>query len=102
MRNRKTTVNLTILRFIATIALVLFSFEITSHLFVSEDAQIEIVASDCDDDSELDDQADTFDAILFNPSREFVRPKASPLFDNEAPLKHQHFVLLPTPPPDFS
>jgi hypothetical protein len=91
--------NLSILRIAAFIAIISFSFEIASPYLIQEDAQIEIVDIDLEEDTE-DEEFDSFD-LLFALERteniDFAAFQDQPFLCS---FKDQHLLELPTPPPD--
>lgn len=58
----KTIQKLALLRFVAALAIVMFSYEITSMTFVSDDVQMEVSDMDVDDDTESDNEKEVFEA----------------------------------------
>ena len=58
----KTIQKLALLRFVAALAIVMFSYEITSMTFVSDDVQMEVSDIDVDDDTESDNEKEVFEA----------------------------------------
>lgn len=100
MHKSKATLNLTILRIIAAVAIVLFSFEITSSLFASDDFQIEIVDVNFDNDNETDDETNILDVIQLIISSDIIESKTDPIYCNLPRLSSQHLEKLPSPPPE--
>ena len=101
MLKTKTIENLTILRIIAIVAIISFSFEMTSSFFISDDIQVEIVDIDLEDDSEFDEELDSTKTFNFLETENAIQLKAlnGPRFPST--LRDQHLEELPTPPPDF-
>lgn len=58
----RTIHNLALLRLVAALAIIMFSCEITSMTFFSDDIQMEISDMDVDDDTESDNEKEVFEA----------------------------------------
>jgi hypothetical protein len=101
MLKTKTIRNLSILRILALVAIVSFSFEITSTFFVQDDIQIEIADLDLEDDNQ-DEEFDSLDLFIAFEAAETADSEASKNQFFRCSFKDQHLKELTTPPPDFA
>ncbi len=100
MFKTKTSYNLVILRFFSAVAIVLFSSEITSPLFVSDDLQTEIVDIDLEDDTELDDENEILGVIYLSVSSLLTETKTHTILSNVYRIDSKHLEELLSPPPE--
>ncbi len=100
MFKTKTSYNLAILRFFSAVAIVLFSLEMTSSLFVSDDVQTEIVDIDLENDTELDDEGKIIDVIYLSVSNLIPETKTHTILSNVYRIDSTHLEELPSPPPE--
>lgn len=92
---------LRILRVIALVAVVSFSFEVSSELLFANGFEIEIVDLDLENDLKTKDEltAHSYFHLL-----ETIEGMESTIYEWECvvlPLRDQHLEELPTPPPDW-
>ena len=102
MLKTKSIKNLTILRIIAIIAIISFSFEISSTFLVSDDVQVEVIDLDLEDDSETDEEFETTDISCFIDTAPGIESGTFLGCTALLTLADQHLEELPTPPPDLA
>ncbi len=93
--------SLKLLRFVALLALVLFSFQMISDFSISEDQQLEIVDIDLDDDTEEElDEIDLFGHASYSPTDLNFTTTSPVLFEETCLLFEQTRSELHSPPPE--
>ncbi|MFK7784477.1 MAG: hypothetical protein AB8B56_05170 [Crocinitomicaceae bacterium] len=101
MLRTKTIKRLTILRLIAFIAIVSFSFELSSPILFADDIEIEIVDLDLEDDTESDDELTTNHDFNIPETLDDIESNRHEWDSIVISLRDQHLKELSTPPPDL-
>lgn len=101
MLRTKLIKRLTILRVFAVIAIVSFSFELSSPILFSDDLEMEIVDLDLEDDTESDDELTISREFSFPETINDIESNLQEWYSHVISLRDQHLKELPTPPPDL-
>lgn len=93
--------SLKLLRFVALLAFVLFSYQLISDFSISEEQQFEIVDADLDDDTEEEvDEIDLFGHASYSPTDVHFTTTSLVLFEEVCLLFEQTRSDLHSPPPE--